>query len=42
LLGIIGATGRVDGPHLHYEVWVNGVTVSPLDWLSQVFPALKP
>ena len=38
VIGIVGKSGRVSGPHLHWEVWVNGVPVEPLDWLARVFP----
>lgn len=37
-IGLVGGTGRVTGPHLHWEVWVNGIQVNPLDWLSQAYP----
>jgi murein DD-endopeptidase MepM/ murein hydrolase activator NlpD len=38
LIGRVGNTGRVEGPHLHFEVLVGDVQVNPLDWLSQEFP----
>ena len=38
LVGIIGATGRVNGPHLHWDLFVNGVQVQPLDWIQNVYP----
>jgi murein DD-endopeptidase MepM/ murein hydrolase activator NlpD len=38
LIGQIGATGHVTGPHLHFEMWVNGTLVNPLDWLNNAFP----
>jgi len=38
LIGLVGGTGRVEGPHLHWEVWAGGVQVDPLDWLRSSFP----
>ena len=38
LIGLGGDTGRTTGPHLHWEVWVGGVQVNPVDWISKAFP----
>jgi murein DD-endopeptidase MepM/ murein hydrolase activator NlpD len=38
LIGLVGGTGRVTGAHLHWEVWVGGVQVNPVEWLEQTFP----
>ncbi len=34
VIGYVGATGRANGPHLHWVIYVNGVPVNPQQWVS--------
>jgi len=36
-IGTSGSTGRVTGPHLHWEMWVNGIAVDPIQWTQSTF-----
>jgi len=44
VIGYVGSSGKSNGPHLHYEVWVADRAVHPLNYVleySKTFPEVK-
>jgi murein DD-endopeptidase MepM/ murein hydrolase activator NlpD len=41
VIGYVGSTGRSRGPHVHYEVWVSGRAVHPLDYILEYAQTLN-
>jgi len=33
VIGLLGNTGRSTGPHVHYEVHVDGKPIDPMPWI---------
>ncbi|HEC36002.1 MAG TPA: M23 family metallopeptidase [Anaerolineae bacterium] len=42
VIGRVGSTGLSTGAHLHWEVWVGGVSVDGLQWLGATYPWADP
>ena len=34
-IALSGSTGRSTGPHVHFEIYINGVAVNPLNYIGQ-------
>lgn len=37
VIGAVGATGGVTGPHLHWGLYVNGLSIDPVPWRTKGF-----
>jgi murein DD-endopeptidase MepM/ murein hydrolase activator NlpD len=35
IIGTVGNTGRATGAHLHWELWLNGVAIDPMQWVYE-------
>jgi murein DD-endopeptidase MepM/ murein hydrolase activator NlpD len=36
IVGDVGATGRVTGPHLHWSAWVGGTSIDPMSLIAAI------
>ncbi len=41
VIALVGSTGNTTGPHLHYEVWLNGKPQDPMSYVLEVVNVSK-
>jgi murein DD-endopeptidase MepM/ murein hydrolase activator NlpD len=41
IVGDVGATGRVTGPHLHWSAWVGGTSIDPMSLIAAINAASR-
>ncbi len=42
VIGLVGSTGLSTGSHLHWEMWMDGTPVNPLQWTEEIYPFPTP
>lgn len=41
VVGLVGSTGLSTGPHLHWEMRLDGVPTDPMSWVGRLYPRVQ-